>query len=175
MPPSVTPSFREPEIICTQPRIRWFQKQATGQHEDSLQVSGGQKYFMSQRSSKRLHLTEKESFLATKASDRISQATNWVGDSQAHLQDFMQTHTHRWLLRRAQPLTPTPSSTMVLVVRLRFKIKFTLTCKYIQVHVDYWGEENKRAGVITILSLDKNINSCVSFSSLTFLSKVELV
>ena len=30
--------------------------------------------------------------------------------------------SYRWLLRRAQPLTPTPSSTMVLVARLRFKI-----------------------------------------------------
>ena len=53
-------------------------------------MSGGQRYFTSQRSSKRLHLTEKESSLATKASDRISQATNWVGESRAHLKYFEQ-------------------------------------------------------------------------------------
>ena len=49
------------------------------EHQYSFQVAGGQKYFTSQRSSKRLHLTEEEFPLAASASNRISKATDWVG------------------------------------------------------------------------------------------------
>ena len=49
------------------------------EHENNVQVSGGERHFTSQRSSKRLHLREKEFPTAAVASNRISQATNWVG------------------------------------------------------------------------------------------------
>jgi len=84
-------------------------------HSTPYQVSGGQKYFTSQRSSKRLHLTEEEFPLAASASDRISQATDWVVSK--------------------EPMASDPYSI----------INYGLGGQ-IEVHVDYWGEENKRAG-----------------------------
>ena len=104
-----------------------------------------------------------------------------IGWESRKAQNILSKQMKRWLLRRVEPLTPTPSSTMALEARLRLR-RLHQKCKCFENFrcMLTIGERKISAQVVNlqsqleILSLDLNINNCVSFSSLSFLSKVEL-